>query len=453
MRKEHTMEKKLQDITLEELYKIQDLKKISEIVEEIHPVDFLEELEEYEGDLSKLLSKLPDDYLVLLIDEAEIEEKLEIFETLSDVRKAKIITDISSDELVDMIQEFHEDEIESILEHLEPKDQAEIREMLTYDKETAGGIMATEFLRVRDTMSMDETIDYLRTMAPDYETPYYVYVIDDDSYLKGVVQLRQILTCPPDTLVKDEMVESVIAIDVNTDQEDVARQFEKYGFAAMPVIDNIGKMIGIITFDDILPIITEEHTEDMYRLAGLDEEEEISGSVLSSVKSRIFWLILNLFTAILAATVIGKFEDTIATIVALATLMPIVSGMGGNSATQTLTLIIRAIALDDIDSKNVLPVLIKEITVGLIDGIIVGILLGIITYFWIGNFYLSLIIMFALVFNIIISAIVGTMVPIILKKLGTDPALASSVFVTTFTDCFGFGIFLSLATVFMDYLI
>lgn len=430
-----------------------NIEEIGRIIEDVHPVDFLEELKQYEDDYKEILNKIPVDYLVTLLDEAEIEDKIKIYKSLSNERKIKVIKEISSDELVDMIQDFEDDEKDKILNHLDNEEKEEIKTMLTYDSETAGGIMATEFLEVKETMTMDQTIDYLRKMSPDYETPYYVYVIDDDRKLKGVVQLRQILTSDPTTLIKDEMIEQVISVPVNSHQEDVARLIQKYGFAAIPVTDDTNRMVGIITFDDIMPIIEEENTEDMYRMAGLDEEEEIDSSISSSVKSRVFWLILNLFTAIFASTIIGKFENTISSIVALATLMPIVSGMGGNAATQTLTLVIRSIALGEVKEGSSIKILVKEIAVSIINGVIVGALLAIITYFWIGNIYLGLIIMAALIINIIMSAVAGTLIPIILKKIGQDPALSSSVFVTTITDSFGFGVFLSLATIFMNYLV
>ena len=313
--------------------------------------------------------------------------------------------------------------------------------------------MATEFLAVDEDMTMDETISFLRKSAPDYETPYYLYVVGKGNILKGVVQLRQIITCDSNVKIKDEMITQVISVDVHTDQEEVANLFEKYGFAAIPVTKkDTNEILGIITFDDIMGIISEEHTEDMYRMAGLDEEEEIDGGIISSVKSRSMWLSINLLTAFLASSVVGLFEGTISEVVALATFMPIVSGMGGNAATQTLTIMIRGIATGELRDENQKKVLKKELTVALIDGILIGILISSITFFRVKNLTFGLIAGVALLLNILISAIGGFFVPIILKKLKIDPAIASSVFVTTMTDMAGFGIFLGLATIFMEHI-
>lgn len=430
-----------------------DKEKIREIIDEIHPVDFLEVLEYFEDEFYQIIQKLPEDYIVELINVAEIEDKLEIVNKISEEMKEAVIPDISSDELVDMLEEADDKQKQEIFELLDEEDKDEIKELLEYPSDTAGGIMATEFLTVKEDMTMDETIAYLRKMAPDYETPYYVYVVDDNNILKGVVQLRQIITCDSNTKIKDEMITSVISVEAFTDQEQVAVLFEKYGFASIPVVDKeTNEILGIVTFDDIINVMTEEHTEDMYRMAGLDEEEELEGDIMSSVKSRVTWLTINLFTAMLASSVVRMFEGTISQIVALATFMPIVAGMGGNAATQTLTIIIRGIAMGELTYENEKAVLKKELCVAVIDGLILGLLMGTITYIFVGNLVFGFIIATALLFNILLSAIGGFFVPITLKKLNIDPAIASSVFVTTLTDIGGFSCFLGLATAFMKHL-
>ena len=430
-----------------------DSEKIKEIVEDIHPVDFLEILEKFEDEFYEIIDKLPNDYLVELINEAEIEDKLEIVNKISEDRKDIVIPDISSDELVDMLEEADEVQKKDIFEHLDEDDKDDIKELLEYPSDTAGGIMATEFLAIDEDMTMDETIAFLRKSAPDYETPYYLYVVGKGNILKGVVQLRQIITCDSNVKIKDEMITQVISVDAYTDQEEVANLFEKYGFVAIPVTNKeTNKILGIITFDDIMAIISEEHTEDMYRMAGLDEEEEIDRGIISSVKSRSMWLSINLLTAFLASSVVGIFEGTISQVVALATFMPIVSGMGGNAATQTLTIMIRGIATGELRYENRRKVLKKELTVAIIDGILIGILIITITYIIVRNITFALIAGVALLLNILISAIGGFFVPLILKKLKIDPAIASSVFVTTMTDMAGFGIFLGLATIFMVHI-
>lgn len=426
---------------------------ILEKLDDIHPVDFLEALSTYHGETVDVLEKLPDDYIALLIDEAEDDEKYGLLSLFSQNRKDSIISEMSSDELVDLLRNIDEDEKESIILKMDKEDAEEVKELLEYDPDSAGGIMATEFLSVKDNMTVDEVIKFLRDNAPDSETPYYIYVLDDYDVLKGVVPLRDIVISDAQTIVKDIMIEKVITVPVQMDQEDVGNIFDKYGFMAVPVTNDSGVMLGIITIDDIVEILKDEHTEDLYRLAGLDESEKISGSVKSSIKSRLPWLIVNLGTAILAAATVSLFENTIEKIVALATFMPIVAGMGGNAGTQTLTMIIRGIALGELNFENEKEVLKKEILVGLVNGTCLGIIVAVLGLFWVGNPVFGLVIGIAMFLNLVIATIAGYFVPLILKKINVDPALASGVFVTTVTDVLGFFFFLGLATLMINFLI
>ena len=426
---------------------------ILEKLDDIHPVDFLEALSTYDGETVDVLEKLPDDYIALLIDEAEDDEKYGLLSLFSQNRKDSIISEMSSDELVDLLRNIDEDEKESIILKMDKEDAEEVKELLEYDPDSAGGIMATEFLSVKDNMTVDEVIKFLRDNAPDSETPYYIYVLDDYDVLKGVVPLRDIVISDAQTIVKDIMIEKVITVPVQMDQEDVGNIFDKYGFMAVPVTNDSGVMLGIITIDDIVEILKDEHTEDLYRLAGLDESEKISGSVKSSIKSRLPWLIVNLGTAILAAATVSLFENTIEKIVALATFMPIVAGMGGNAGTQTLTMIIRGIALGELNFENEKEVLKKEILVGLVNGTCLGIIVAVLGLFWVGNPVFGLVIGIAMFLNLVIATIAGYFVPLILKKINVDPALASGVFVTTVTDVLGFFFFLGLATLMINFLI
>jgi len=422
-------------------------------VDDIHPVDFLEALNAYEENPLIILDKLPDDYIALLIDHAEDDEKFNLLSHFTQTRRGHIIAEMSSDELVDLLGSIEENEKKGIILNMNPADAKEVNDLLAYDPDSAGGIMATEFIVIKETMTVEETIKFLRIMAPTSETPYYIYVLDDNDVLKGVVPLREIIISEPETQISNIMIEKIIAIPVDMDQEDVSNIFEKYGFMAMPVTDSAGVMLGIITVDDIIEIIKDEHTEDMFRLAGLDEEEKISGSVFSGIKSRLPWLMVNLVTAILAAATVSLFEATIVKIVALATFMPIVAGMGGNAGTQTLTMIIRGIALGELTFENQKEILKKEMAVGFINGLCIGIVVGGLGYFWVDNIIFGLVIGVAMFLNLIVATVSGYFVPVILKKIGIDPALASAVFVTTVTDVLGFFFFLGFATVMINYLV
>lgn len=426
---------------------------ILEQIDEIHPVDFLEALGEFDDDPLIILEKLPDEYVALLLDYAEDDEKFNLLSLFSKNRQAQIISEMSSDELVDLLGTLDEDEQNEIITNMNTEEVEEVKTLLSYDPESAGGIMATEFISIKETDTVNETINYLRTMAPDSETPYYIYVVDDLDVLKGVVPLRQIIVSTPDTLIKDIMIENIISAPVDMDQEEVSHIFEKYGFMAIPVVDHNGEILGIITVDDVMEIMKEEYTEDMFRLAGLDEEEKVAGTVIGAIKSRLPWLLVNLVTATLAAKTVSLFENTIAQIVALATFMPMVAGMGGNAGSQTLTLIIRGIAIGEISYENQAGILKKEIAIGIINGLCLGLVVGVLGYFWVGSLAFGFVIGTAMLLNLIVATISGYLVPVLLKKVGIDPALASAVFVTTVTDVLGFFFFLGLATVMLQYLI
>lgn len=427
--------------------------EIFENVEDIHPADFLEALEKYEEDPTAILRRLPDAYIALLVDQAEDDEKYDLFSFFSETRKEHILSEMSSDELVDLLGIVDEEIKEQIIQKLDIEDAAEVQELLSYGEETAGGIMATEFISIKEEMTVSQTIDFLRQEAPNSETPYYIYVLDEHEILRGVVSLRDIITTESAEHIKNIMNEKVLSVPVDMDQEEVGLLFEKYGYMVIPVVDPEGVMLGIITADDILAVISEEHTQDMYRMAGLDEDEDVDSSILDSIKSRLPWLLVNLLTAIIASSMVRLFESTLAQVVALATFMPIVAGMGGNAGAQSLTLIVRSIALGELSVDNAKKVLFKELKVGLINGIAIGLIMGILGYLFDGNIYLALVIGVALFLNMVVAAISGYFVPVTLKKLNIDPALASSIFVTTFTDTLGFFFFLGLATLMMSKLL
>lgn len=440
---------------LELLYKIEtaSLSEIQTLSEELHPVDLLEALQIYEGNPKDLLDKFPDEYIAMVIDEAELDEKYTLLSLFTENQKQEIISEMSSDELADMLGTIDEESQRSLLEGMEDEHREEMEELLAFNPETAGGLMATEYIAVKDLMTLDETLQFLREISPNAETPYYIYVLDNEETLKGIIPIRSILTYPADTRVQDVMVQNVIKIPVDMDQEEVSNLFQKYGYMAMPVVDGEDHMLGVITMDDIIEVMSDEHTEDLYRLAGLDEEEEVDGTILDSIKSRLPWLLVNLVTAILASSTVRLFDMTISKVVALAAFMPIVAGMGGNAGTQTLTLIVRGIALGEIDYENKREILKKEGLVGLVHGLILGIIVAVLASMWEKNLVFGLVIGVAMLLNMMIAAMAGFFVPLLLKKINVDPALASSVFVTTMTDVLGFFIFLGFATLMIDYLV
>jgi len=430
-----------------------NIDEINKHIQFIHPADILNAIREYKGDTIDLFQKLSPSVIANIIDDAEDEEKYNFLIIHSEIIQKKIIHEMSSDELVDLLESVSEDEAKSIMTKINIEDIDEVKELLTYPADSAGGIMATEFISVKENMTIGDTLVYLQKEAPEAETSYYIYVVDENTLLKGVISLRDIVVSGFDVKIYDIMNTNAMSIPVDMDQEEVGHIFEKYGFLSMPVVNEAMQILGIVTADDIIEILSDEHTEDLYRLAGLQEDEKVTGSLKDSVTSRLPWLFVNLITAIMAAATVSLFESTIQRVVALATFMPIVAGMGGNAGTQTLTIIIRSIALREIHAKNAKKILIKEFGVGLFTGISMGIVVALLGWFWEKNVVFGIVIGTSMVLNMVAATISGFAVPVVLKKLDIDPALASAVFVTTVTDVLGFFFFLGLATLFLPFLI
>lgn len=425
---------------------------IIKYVESIHPVDILDVLRDYPEDKEDILYRLPEGLIADIIDEADDEEKYSILMEFSENKQKNIVEEMSSDELTDLLGMLDEEKANKILEKMTDEDARKVRQLLSYDTDTAAGIMATEFVALKENMTVEETLKYLQKYGEENENIYDLYVVDNFDKLKGVISLKELVTKNFNTRISDVIHTKIEGIPYNTDQEEVGHRFEKYGYLTMPVVDNSNRLLGVVTFDDVMQILRDETTEDIHRLGGVDEGEKVDGSLKDSVKSRLPWLIVNLVTAILAAAVVGMFEGTIQAVVSLATFMPIVTGMGGNAGTQTLTIIVRGLALGELNFKNMKKVFFKEIGVGVVTGVVIGFIIGVLGYIWEGNFMFGIIISVAMLLNMIVATITGYLVPVVLKKFKVDPALASSIFVTTFTDVLGFFFFLGLATLLIQYL-
>lgn len=439
--------------------KIEELRKLIikntkeelvDLIEYVHPADILDFMHEHE-DLKYLFYKIPDEKIAEVLEYAE-EDKFELLSYFSDLKKKNILKAMAADELADFIGDLEESKKEKVLSLLSQSDKKEVIKLMTYDPETAGGIMTTEFVSIPENITVEQTLKYLQREIDEAETAYYLFVVDFHKKLKGVVSLRELVSSPFDTYIAEILNPNVIAVDVNMDQEQVANIFDKYSFLMVPVIDSDNKMLGIITVDDILGIIQDETTEDIHRLAQVDAEEKVDSSVMESLKSRLPWLVINLLTALLSAFVISNFEHTINKVVALASVMPIITGMGGNAGTQALTIIIRGISLEKLTSENAKLVLFKEIMVGMISGAIIGIFVSIVGLYLFGlPPIFGLAVFMAVLLNMIAATSSGYFIPVVLKKMGIDPALASGVFATTVTDTLGFFLFLGFASVIIQF--
>lgn len=363
---------------------------------------------------------------------------------------SEVIQEMESDAAASFISALPGEVARQVLEKMDIQESREVQELLGYEEETAGRIMTPNVFSLHEEITVGEAIQTIQT-AQDLEMVFYLYVVDERNHLVGVVSLRQLLMVAPTTPLKKVMTTDVIAVTTDTDQEEVADQVALYDLLAIPVVDDTNKLVGNITVDDVIDVIKDEATEDIFYLAGVEADDHIHTPALTSVRKRLPWLIVNLGTALLAATVVAMYEPTIARFSFLAVFLPVVAGMGGNSGTQTLTIMVRSLALGEVSWKSGKTILLKEIAVGINNGIVTGIIAGIVAYLWKGNYMLGLVLGGAMAINVVVGGIVGTVVPLVLKKLNVDPAIASSIFVTTFTDAVGFLSFLGLATMLLQY--
>lgn len=430
--------------------------EIQEEIDDIHPADLLELLEETEDEDQRreLLNDIPDDIVADIVEEMDDEDdQYEFLHMFPKNRRKEILDEMSDDELTDLVGELDEEEGREVLSELEPDDQQQVKQLLSYDPETAGGIMTTEYVYIFAKNTVADTLKYLQSVEDEEEIKSYLYVVDALDHLKGVVALRDIVRSSFETKMMDIINDNVIAINYKEDQEEVANTFKKYGYSLMPVVDDDNKMLGIIEIDDILDVMEEETTEDMNLMAGMDSEEDVDSTLSESFKSRIPWLVVNLATAVLAAAVVNNFSGTIEKVVSLSAVMSIVTGMGGNAGTQSLTILVRGLSLNEVTKDNALRIFLKELGVGVLTGIVIGIIVGIGSTIFAHNPWFGVVAALAMLLNMIAANFAGYLVPVILKKMHIDPALASGVFVTTVTDCLGFFFFLGLATMFLPLLV
>ena len=371
----------------------------------------------------------------------------EIFLLLSVESIASLLKKLESDNALKILENLDKEKKETVLNKLPPKDRFLLEESLSYPEDTAARIMQREFAAIPSNWSVGQTIDYLRENKDLPDEFLEIFIVDSDFKPIGTVPSSKVLRTARETKMNSIMREMQVLIPVNMDQEEVGHTFENYNLTSAGVVDKNNKLVGMITSDDILTVVKEEAEEDVLRLAGVGDEE-ITDSILKKTKRRFNWLLLNLFTALLATWVISRFGATIEQMVALAFLMPIVASMGGNAGMQTLAVTIRAIATKELSSENFAKVVSKEFVIGILNGIIFALITGIIVQLWFKEINLSILIAVSMILNMIVAGLFGIMVPVSLQKFNIDPAIASSVFVTTITDVVGFLSFLGIGAYF-----
>lgn len=423
--------------------------KLKELVGELH-----------ESTLADLLENLPakkrnhcielmgHDFNIDVYPELEEPVLAQIVEDMPNEQVAHVVRQLDSDDAVHLIEDLDVTEQTEILEHLPEGERAPLERSLEYPEDSAGRLMQAEFIAVAPFWSVGQTIDYMRETTDLPDAFSEIFVINPDFHLLGIVTLDRLLRTGRPILVNAIMNEEFQLVEAVVDQEDVARQFERYNLLSAPVVDNNQRLLGVVTIDDIVDVIHEEAEEDIHRMGGVGDEA-LSDTVLNITKSRFTWLLVNLFTAILASVVISIFDATINEKVALAVLMTVVASMGGNAATQTMTVAVRALATKELNPVNAPRIVMREGLVGLINGILFAVVTGAVTFVWFQSLSLASIMGAAMLFNMFVAGLAGISIPMILERFNVDPAVASSVFVTTVTDVVGFFSFLGLAATFL----
>jgi magnesium transporter len=422
--------------------------------QQLHPADAAELLAELEpSGVARYLEIMGIGDALTVFEFVPFEVQKEALEHLPRETLTELITQMRPDERADLVEELDEPFKEQVLSRLIKAERQNILKLLTYPEDSAGAYMTTDYAELRPHQDVRAAMTQLRLQAFTKETIYYAYVVDNSKKLIGIISLRDIIMARPENLVAEVMHKNVISVRVDTDIEDVSKEMVHYDFLAMPVVDAEGRLVGIVTYDDVFDIMAEEATEDMYLLANLDTDEKLSSPLFRSVKLRVPWLMVNLCTAGIASYTVTLFSHTIGSFVVLASLMPIVAGIGGNAGTQSLTVVVRALALGEIKVRGNWRVLLKESGVGLCSGLICGMVMAVVAYAWHHNLLLSLLLWLAMVLNMIVAATLGALVPITLRKLNLDPALGSSIFLTAATDTGGYFILLGLATLLLQALL
>lgn len=392
-----------------------------------------------------LVDLLGKDFDFSALTEVDEAIRLDIVDNLPNAQIAEAVKELDSDDAVYILEDLDQQDQDEILAQLPFTERIRLRRALEYPEETAGRRMQTEFVAVPPFWTVGQTIDYMREDQNLPERFSQIFVIDPTFKLLGAVDLDQILRSKRAVKVEEIMHETRHAIPATMDQEEAAQEFEQYDLLSAAVVDENDRLVGVLTIDDVVDVIQEEAGEDLLRMGGVGDEE-LSDTVIATSRSRVPWLLVNLCTAFLSASVIAIFDGTIQQMVALAILMPIVASLGGNAGTQTMTVTVRALATRDIDIYNAARVIRREVSVGLLNGAFIAVILGTIAAIWFSSTDLGLVIGSAMIINMLTAALVGILVPLLLDKLGADPAISSSVFTTMATDCIGFLSFLGLAT-------
>lgn len=429
-----------------------DRDELVAFVAPLHPSDVADVVEHLDEDERiALLQVIPAPLASDALAEMEEEERPgELLASMEPQRIAELVEELADDDAADLIGELDPAERERLFESVPDEEEQEIRELLEYPEESAGGIMTRDLCAVPAHATAAEAIEELRAQAEESEDLYTVFVTDRSRRLLGFVNLADLVLAAPDTPIADLLEEPPAVVAVDRDQEEVGRLLSRYNLAAIGVVDEEGRLVGQITFDDVIDVVEAEVTEDILRFASVSDEEQLRGTTFGAIRSRLPWLAANTLTLSLAAIVVWRYEQTIEQLAILAAVMPVIAGLGGNAGTQALAVTIRRIALADELPGERWSAVVKELVVGLVNGLAIGLLVALASFLLPNTQAMfGLVVMTAMWANLAVGSALGAFFPILLERLGADPAVASSIFVTTFTDLFGFVLLLGLATRFL----
>lgn len=426
----------------------QDSDTVCEVVKDLSAPDTADLIAKVgEADRTELLSMVGEELEPAVFTEMDPELAKNVLSEMPPAQVASLITTLESDDALELIENLDDDFQKDIIRKLSAKTRAAVEEGLSFPEDSAGRLMQREVVAVPEFWTVGKTIDYLRKASDDLPEEFFdIFVIDPSYHVRGHIPLNRIVKNKRSEKIEGLTLDETITINADMDQEDVAYLFRRENIVSAPVIDDAGRLIGVITIDDVVDVIDEEASEDILKLAGVSQGGDLYRAVLSTTGTRFRWLFVNLLTAVLASIVISWFDATIEQLVALAVLMPIVASMGGNAGTQALTVAVRALSTKELSGANTSRIIWKETLVGTLNGTAFAIITGITASLWFANPMLGLVIAMAMVINLLVAGFFGASIPIILNRMGSDPAVASTVFLTTVTDVVGFFAFLALAS-------
>lgn len=431
-----------------------DHERFNLLIKDMYPIDIADFLSVHSDQiLITFLKYTSPDLHAKVLEQANEKLQLRMIKFLDYSEVIHLFSQMSNDDVVDTLGHLPTGLRKNIINEIKEDERTSVEQLLGYSKDSAGGIMTTEFIALNRNLTISEALDKIREIGPDTEVIELIFILNNNHELVGTADLRDILSSDTNTLLSSITNETILTVYPEMDQEKVAWLVSKYDLKAIAVVNSDNKLLGIITVDDIIDVIVQEQSEDILRLGGIGGQLKSDGTVFYYVQRRIPWLLINLGTAFLAAFTVTLFEDVISQVVALASSMSIVTGMGGNAGNQTLSVTVRSIALGELDLKKHWKKVFKEVMIGILQGAIVGSLAGIILHFKVGNPMIGLIIFLAMIGNMAVASIFGFMVPLILKRFNFDPALGSSIFLTAATDVLGFFFFLGLASLFLPWLV